>query len=944
MNLGADADVVSVVFDENGHGALWPAGMPIPQGWRAAAPACDRAAALAFLERVSPPCERRGAPLADRSIPGRLAALASDGPDRAAIYFDDRVVTRGELDRLAARIAAALTDAGAGAETIVAVALGRSPEAIAAFLGVMRAGAAFLPIDPAYPQEAIAFRLDDSGAHALVTDAAHRERLPPTDGLTMITLDWLPAGAARAPDTLEADRLAYVIYTSGSTGRPKGVAVEHGPLAMHIETTAQAYEMSERSRELHFLSFAFDGAHERWMTPLFVGGSIVLRGDALWTPAETLIAIRAGGVTHAGFPTSYMAALAAWAETMGDPPAVQCYSFGGEAMARATFERTGRALRPRFLINGYGPTETVISPLIWKVEANVGFDEPYAPIGGPVGDRTAHILATDLSPVADGETGELWIGGSGLARGYLNRPASTAQRFLPDPYAKTCGRMYRTGDLARRRPDGAIAFVGREDGQVKIRGFRVELGEIEARLREEPTVAEAVVVRREGRAGPTLAAYVTPRPGRTPEPGRLRARLAGALPAPLVPSRIMALERLPLLPNGKVDRASLPEPGAVGPPPRAPSTETERRVAALWGAVLDLPEVGVDSPFFDLGGDSLSALRLLARLRLAFPGRRLGVADLLGDPTVATLAERLDSGVNGDDGPARIIHLRKGGGQPPLVLFPGLLVSLREYEPLVRRLPSDQPAFGFACASLTEEPEPLPEIDSLAQSYADAIECEVGGRGCAMLGWSWGGVLAYETARRLIGRVRVHFIAMADVCALEPPFAQGSTPPLEADERGRHRERIDAWLVGSPMRARWETLRARMDAETEDCFLRFLSTEPQPLPVDGPLVGSRERVLHTLIDHALQMRALTLQPLDVIIFSFQAERSIAEHKPIIDWRELASQAHVDVAASTDHFDIVLSRSLHERIAELLGHMKGITRRSNFFEVGRSHRLHSTRAP
>jgi thioesterase domain-containing protein/aryl carrier-like protein len=555
--------------------------------------------------------------------------------------------------------------------------------------------------------------------------------------------------------------------------------------------------------------------------------------------------------------------------------------------------------------------------MIWKVEAGATFEEPYAPIGAPVGERAAYILAPDLSPVADDEAGELWIGGSGLARGYLNRPEATAERFLPDPFSPSGGRMYRTGDLARRRPDGTIAFIGREDGQVKIRGFRVELGEIEARLRDEPTVAEAVVVRREGRAGPTLVAYVTPRQGRRPEPGRLRARLAGVLPAPLVPSRIVVLERLPLLPNGKVDRASLPEPAAGGPPPSPPRTETERRVAALWSAVLDLPAIGVDSPFFDLGGDSLSALRLLARMRLAFPGRRLGVADLLGNPTIAALAEGLDSGLDGDDGPARIIHLRESGERPPLVLFPGLLVSLREYEPLVRRLAPDQPAFGFACASLTQEPEPLPAVETLAESYAEAIVARLGADGCALLGWSWGGVLAFETARRLAGRARVHFIAMADVCALEPPFALGAAPLLDEEQRSRHREMIDAWLALSPMRARWEALLARMDAETMDCFLRFVAAEPQPLPTDGPLVGSRERVLHTLVDHALQMRRLSLRPLDVVVRSFEAERSRAERKPIIDWRGLASQAYAEITPATDHLDIVLARPFHDRLDELL---------------------------
>lgn len=912
-------DDVRVVVDASGRHALWPGRSPVPLGWREIAPATDHASATVLLEKAWTDMRPAPAsPLAEASVPGRLSALARQEPGRPAILFGDRDFTRGELDELSARVAAAVAKVRAESETIVAVALGRSPEAIAAYLGVMRAGAAFLPIDLAHPIERNAFMLEQSGAVAILSDAASRERLrglPPLDIIDMATLP--DDGACDVP--LDAGRLAYVIYTSGSTGKPKGVAVEHGPLAMHIETTAAAYDMSAASRELHFLTFAFDGAHERWMAPLWAGGSIALRGDELWTPAETLAIIRNKSVTHAGFPTSYIGELAAWAETVGDPPDVYCYSFGGEAMSRTTFERIGRALRPRILINGYGPTETVISPLIWKVSPGAAFDEPYAPIGDVVGDRVAYVLGPDLELTPEGATGELWLGGSGLARGYLKQPALTAERFLPDPFSTAGGRMYRTGDMVRRRADGGLAFVGREDSQVKIRGFRVELGEIEARLRAEPTVGEAVVLKRDGRAGPTLVGYVTPAPGRNPEPGRLRARLAGVLPAPLRPSRIVVLDRLPMTPNGKIDRAALPEPALSGLPPRSPSTPVEREIAALWSSILDLSDVGADQPFFELGGDSLSALRLLARLHLAYPGSRLCVADLLGNPTVETLAARINAGAdpNAGEGPARVIHLSTGGDRPPLVLFPGLLVSLREYEALLRRLGPRQPAFGFACASLTHAVDALPEVGVLADGYAAAIRRNVDARGCTLLGWSWGGVLAFETARRLAGHIPVHFVGMADVCGLEAPFAANSAPRPEEAERHRWREMIDTWLAVSPMRDHWLALRARMDDETEDCFLRFMAAEPQPLPIDGPLVGSRERVLHTLVDHALQMRRLTLAPQNIRVRSFEAERSRVEGKPIMDWSGLASTVSVETIPATDHLDIVLSRNFHERLAQML---------------------------
>ena len=260
---------------------------------------------------------------------------------------------------------------------------------------------------------------------------------------------------------------------------------------------------------------------------------------------------------------------------------------------------------------------------------------------------------------------------------------------------------------------------------------------------------------------------------------------------------------------------------ALRPTPRPPSTSLEGEVAALWGAILDLSEVGADQPFFELGGDSLLALRLLARLHLAFPGSRLCIADLLGNPTVETLAARIDAGADSNgDGPARVIHLSRGCDRRRLVLFPGLLVSLREYEALLRQLGPRQPAFGFACASLTHAANALPEVGVLADGYAAAIRRNVDARGCALLGWSWGGILAFETARRLAGHVPVHFVGMADVCDLEAPFAPNSASRLEDVERARWRDMIDAWLAVSSMRDHWLALCARMGVSTDETLER----------------------------------------------------------------------------------------------------------------------------
>lgn len=923
---------VVVAVDGAGHVAFWPAGRALPPGWRSVHGPGTLEQARAWTDdpanAFDPVPGAALPPDADReSVPERLARLAAANPEWPAVVFGGQTLSRGDLDTWATSLASGLAARGIGRGRLVAVALDRSPDLIAALLGVLKAGAAFLPLDPAYPVARVRLMLEDAGIAECIATPANADRLDLPPSVTRLDPAHLVGARPERFAMPEPGDAAYLIYTSGSTGRPKGVLVEHGPLAMHCRTTAEAYEMDERSRELHSLSFAFDGAHERWMTPLIAGGCIVLRGPDLWTAAETLAQIRRHRVTHAGFPTSFIGQVADWAERLGEAPPVEVYSFGGEAMPRETFARLGRALKPRLLINGYGPTECVISPLIWKVPPGHGFDEPYAPIGGPVGARAAYVLGPDLEPVGEGETGELYIGG-GLARGYWRRPALTAERFLPDPFGEGGGRMYRTGDRVRRRADGSLGFAGRADDQVKIRGHRIEIGEVEAALRSLPGVREAAILRREGPGGTFLAGYVVPETGRRPEPGRLRAALGRLLPEPMVPAFLTLLDRLPVTANGKLDRAALPDPAADDRRGRVPGSATERRLAGIWSEVLGYPVRVADRRFFELGGDSLSALRLVARLRLIAPQGGIGVADLLRNPTIAELAARIEAGTCPDeDGLAPMVRLsggRAGSRRPLLVLFPGLLVSTREYEPLVERLGPDQEAHGFLCASLTEAVRPLPSVAELAAAYADRVRKLMRGRTgtCLFVGWSWGGVLAYETARLLGPAFPLEMVGMLDACGLEPPFAPGAAHPLTAEERAAHEAMLAAWLDRSPMRPHWEALRARMDPEAEGAFLRFLAAEPQPLPTDGPEVGSRERILWTLIDHALQFRALRLVPGSVPIRSFVAEESQARSLPVIDWAPLTSRLlSVETVPETDHLDIVLSPYLHERIADLVSQVQ-----------------------
>ncbi|HHJ1366036.1 TPA: amino acid adenylation domain-containing protein, partial [Pseudomonas aeruginosa] len=359
---------------------------------------------------------------------------------------------------------------GVGPEVRVAIAMRRSAEIMVAFLAVLKAGGAYVPLDIAYPAERLRYMLEDCGAALVLTQRDVLERLPLPAGLASLAVDdpgeWQdrPEGAPEVD--LAEENLAYVIYTSGSTGLPKGVAVSHGPLVSHIRATGERYETSPADCELHFMSFAFDGAHEGWMHPLINGARVLVRDDSIWLPEETYAQMHRHGVTIGVFPPVYLQQLAEHAERDGNPPPVRVYCFGGDAVPQASYELAWESLRPDYLFNGYGPTETVVTPLLWKARPQDPCGAAYAPIGTLLGRRRAYVLGADLDLLPLGLAGELYLGGEGVARGYLDRPALTAERFVPDPYGNG-ERVYRSGDLTRARADGLVDYLGRVDHQVK---------------------------------------------------------------------------------------------------------------------------------------------------------------------------------------------------------------------------------------------------------------------------------------------------------------------------------------------------------------------------------------------------------------------------------------------------------------------------------------------
>ncbi|MDO7900267.1 non-ribosomal peptide synthetase, partial [Pseudomonas citrulli] len=582
----------------------------------------------------------------DVAVHQRIARLAASNPQRTAVIFDGERFSYGDIDRRANQLAHALIARGVGPESRVGVALPRSEGVIVALLAVLKAGAAYVPLDTGYPRERLAYLIEDSGLALLLSDSRVAAQLPLAGAAQVLALDTLDLSRQplEAPGVrIDPQNLAYVIYTSGSTGNPKGVSVAHGPLAMHCQAIGERYAMQASDCEFHFMSFAFDGAHERWLTALTHGASLLIRDDSLWTPEQTYDAMREYGVTVVAFPPVYLQQLAEHAEREGNPPHVRIYCFGGDAVASASFERVKRALDPDYIINGYGPTETVVTPLIWKAGRDMACGAAYAPIGSRIGDRSAYVLDADLNLLPQGLAGELYLGGSGLARGYLNRPGLTAERFVADPFSSHGGLLYRTGDLVRQRADGTFDYLDRIDNQVKIRGFRIELGEVEASLQALDGVREAVVVAQEGTAGSgkRLVAYVvaaTPAPPSEAFAEQLREQLKARLPAHMVPAYLQVLERLPLTPNGKLDRKSLPKPDVsqLQQAYVAPRSALEQQLASLWQDVLKLERVGLRDNFFELGGDSIVSIQVVSRARQV--GIHFTPKDLFQHQTVEALA------------------------------------------------------------------------------------------------------------------------------------------------------------------------------------------------------------------------------------------------------------------------------------------------------------------
>jgi amino acid adenylation domain-containing protein len=594
----------------------------------------------------------------DATIPALFAAQVARYPGASALVSGDREWTYAELDRRSNALAWMLRRRGVAADTPVAVALPRGPALIEALLGVLKAGGAYVPIDPDCPAPRAAAMIATAGARIVLATADTAAAMPAIDGVHLVRVDAEPGppdGPTAPPDVSHPLSLAYISFTSGSTGVPKGVAVPHRAVVRLISDPSFA-SLGPGERLLQLAPVAFDASTLEIWGALLTGGTVVVAPPGPLGLPEIASLLRSSGVTVAWLTAGLFHQLA---ETdVGALAGVRRLLAGGDVLNPDVVRTVLAARQGRPLVNGYGPTENTTFTAC-HVMTGTGPVEPMVPIGRPVQHTTVHILDERGRPVPVGVPGELYAGGDGVARGYAGNAAATARAFVPDPSGPGA-RRYRTGDLARWRADGTIEFLGRRDDQIKIRGFRVEPGEVEAVLRACPGVREAVVVTAGDGAQRHLVGYVTPADGtegRALRPSSLREFLAGRLPEYLVPSGFAVLDRLPLNANGKVDRAALPAPepetSAAASPPRGP---TEQRLAEIWRPLLppDGPragQAGRDDSFFALGGNSLSAARLMFRIREVF-GVDLPLGTFYEAPTLAACAAAIDGAAEGAAGGA----------------------------------------------------------------------------------------------------------------------------------------------------------------------------------------------------------------------------------------------------------------------------------------------------
>jgi amino acid adenylation domain-containing protein len=715
----------------------------------------------------------------ERSIVELFVEHAKRDPEAVAIEHGDTQLRYGDLDARSTRLARALMESGVRPGALVGLCLGRSIEMVVGMLAALRIGAAYVPLDPEDPDERLSFMSRDAGVAAVVVEAGHEHRafcsgIPVLADTTSLhgprSLE--PAMSAQAPGP---EDLAYVLYTSGSTGRPKGVAVEHRAVVRLVRDTDYV-SIGPGDRVAHVSHPSFDATtFEVWGALLNGASAVILDSDIVLEPPRLACELHARGVTELFLTTALFNAVAD--EVPDAFRTVRTVMFGGEAVDPARVRKVLGGEPPERLLHVYGPTECTTFAT-WHRVTEVDAAATTIPIGRPIANTRAWVVDPHGSIVPAGVPGELLLGGDGLARGYQGRPELTRERFVDATFGAG-ERVYRTGDRVRREEDGSIVFLGRLDRQVKVRGFRIELGEVEAALGSHPAVRECVVAARE--AGPgdrRLVAWVVA-DGDPPASADLSGFLSGRLPRYMLPSAYVVVDAMPLNRNGKVDVKALPDPPAVQ---RAaePLTETERLLAEVWRDTLGVPEVGRTDDFYDLGGHSLLAVRLFSEIEQR-TGRRLPVSIFDHGLTIAAVAECLEreSTVPGTD---FLVPILSGGPRAPLFLVHGGGGHVFVYRWLASHLDGDRPVFGFNLKGIRGADLPR-TVEEMAERYLNDLEVAWPEGPCLLGGYSFGGVVAWEMARRL--RARGRAVPLLILLEATADLLQAHPAPVRAWRKAR---------------------------------------------------------------------------------------------------------------------------------------------------------------
>lgn len=690
---------------------------------------------------------------------------AAKTPDAVAVIFQQQQLTYRELDNRANQLANYLQTLGVKPDTLVGICINRCLEMMVGILGVLKAGGAYIPLDPAYPQDRLSHMLDDSQVSVLLTTENLLNQLPENKAQEIcLDRDWdnlIARESQKAPlSDVKSNNLAYIIYTSGSTGKSKGVMIEHNSLVNFTQTAIREYGINNQDRILQFASISFDVAVEEMYPCLTCGATLILRTDDFLTSGSGMLQkCYQWQLTVLDLPTAYWHQLASDL-AMGEweiPPSLRLVIIGGEAVIPEkvrTWQTSFKDNQYPELINTYGPTEATV--VVTKCKLSESIDEatglPEMTIGRPFDNVKIYILDSCLNPVLIGVPGELHIGGVSLARGYLNRPELTAEKFIPDPFNSGM-RMYKSGDLARFLPDGNIDFLGRIDHQVKIRGFRIELGEIETVLNQHPAVKEAIVIPQEYEAGDKrLIAYIVPRNAQSPASKELKDFLKSRLPEYMVPSGFVILEALPLTPNDKVDRKALPKPDKTNlnleEEYLSARNDVEQKLITLWEQAFRIQPIGIKDNFFSLGGNSLMATSMVAEIEKIFD-KKLSQGIFFEASTIEDLAVIL---AQEEIVRETVIKINSNGTEPPLFIIAnnGFL-----YQQMIGHLDTQQPVYIIQ--------EPLDKVPKMALHCIKQIR-DIQPQGpYHLMGHSYEGLVTYEIAQQLYAQnEQIAFLGMLD--------------------------------------------------------------------------------------------------------------------------------------------------------------------------------------